>query len=220
MPGQWSTGTWGIVDCCSTDDYMSASFAKILNLDFDTMDVSTTGALCELRVRPGGRREMGWLPHRCQFHRLGRVTVTINLAHVANSPRHMAVCFWVFDDGVLPNGSSLDFVLSWETARRCPTWMSEAARTDDTSQCFATTLIGETVPPRQAPQPDLARLGASTHGSNAAGPFWLDTWSISWKDTFGPLYAASPSWSDLWQNGQGAPTKGFVVHDRLFVTED
>ena len=150
---------------------MSASFARILNLDFYTMDMSTLGALCELRVRPGGWREMNWLPHRCQFHRLGRVTVTINLAHIANVPRHMAVSFWVFDDSVLPHGSSLDFVLSWETARRCPMWMSEAARTDDTSQCFATALVGQTFPPDQASQPDLARAGNPATGSNAAGLF-------------------------------------------------
>ena len=41
---------------------------------------------------------MACLPHRCQFYRLGRVTVTINLAHIANVPRHLAVSFWVFDD--------------------------------------------------------------------------------------------------------------------------
>ena len=96
--------------------------------------------------------------------------------------------------------------------------MSEAARIDDTSSCFATALIAETFPQHQALQPGSAQLGDSLHGPTAPGPFRRSaSWDPNWKETFGPLYDASPYWKQFWRNGQGAAKEGFVVHDRLLL---
>jgi hypothetical protein len=40
-------------------------------------------------------------------------------------------------------------------------------------------------------------------------------WQPRWKETFAPLYAATPKWQRLWRNGAGHPHQGFFVRGNL-----
>ena len=119
--GLWSVATSGFIDIAANADHMSASFARTFNLNFNDLNVTSTGALNDLQPRPGGPGEMGFQLHRCRYHRLGSINVDLNLAHCSRLPRTLPrVTFRIFDDSVLPRGSSVDIVLSWASARRCP----------------------------------------------------------------------------------------------------
>jgi len=140
-PSPWWVRTKGFVDDNATTPLMSHSFARKLNLILEPLEDTMKGPIIKLGTRPGfGWNQLSNQPHRAQYHGIGKAAVKVDFSTDPTSLRCAVVTFVIFEDNILPRGSSVGFVLSGAFTRQSPAWVKDALMNDEISQSFCKRL--------------------------------------------------------------------------------
>ena len=108
------------MDHAASRCYPSRSHGEKLRLDVEKLDKDISGSIIEMINRPRGVRELHGRVDRFNFNGVGVTPLCVNLALARNPPRYVMVQFVVFVTGQLPQGSTVDSVVTAALAQQLP----------------------------------------------------------------------------------------------------
>ena len=210
-PGPWWVRTKGFMCNSCTRPLMSHTFARKLNLTLAPLDETLKGAIIELGDRPShGWNQLSTQPHQAQYQGIGQAAVEVDFSMNPTSPRRAIITFIIFEDSILPRGSSVDHVINGAFARQSPGWVDDALMNDEISQSYRRGLSGtshcelprtthqsshsalEPTSQRRLPSRYLAMT--ATHQLKYLGPMVFrgveDTSAERWHTTFSTIFGA------------------------------
>jgi len=136
-PEPWWVRTKGFLDDTATRPFISRSFARKPNLNFEALDTNVAGPIIELGTRPSyGWNQLSNRRHRAQHYGIGQVSIAVDFSTDPNQPHRGVVPFVVFEDSTLPRGSSVDFVQHSAFTRQSPAWVEAAVLNDQIAQGY------------------------------------------------------------------------------------
>ena len=142
-PGPWWVRTKGFICNSCTTPLMSHTFARKLNLTLAPLDGTLKGPIIELGDRPShGWNQLSTQPHRAKYQGIGQAAVEVDFSMDPRSPRRATITFIIFEDSILPRGSSVDYVINGAFARQSPGWVDDALMNDEISQSYRRGLSG------------------------------------------------------------------------------
>ena len=143
----------GFIDMQASRAFISKRFAESLGLNVGGANRRITGPTHELQTRPGGWHTISGRDRRIQFGGIGEVPLVVNFAREGQPARWATVYFMLVEDGPMPRGSSIDFVLHYPFAYAFEEWIRDASHCDVVTHAFqqSTQSLPRFVIPRIAP---------------------------------------------------------------------
>jgi len=161
----------GFIDPHASRAFTFKRFVEDLGLNINVVNRRSTGPIHELQTRSGGWHTVSRDDHRLQLRGVGEIPLVVNFARAGQPARWATVYFLVVEDGPLPRGSTIDFVLHYPLASAFKDWIRDASHCDIVTQASQQSALAmpRFVVPRAAPSEPASPASGTTERYHPVG---------------------------------------------------